>query len=282
MKHHRVIWLIAFAAVLSALTVAGLRQALVHGRGAGDEGPSAVVREALDLLAVDHAVFERATQERLRAAAVALAQGGLTTAEAYYVLGVQYQRESNLMGAEALFKRAITTKPDWSWPYAALGSLLGRHTYGRIPEAKGYLEKAIDLDPAWGRPYNLMAVLCRAEGDMAGAEAQALAALERDPDEVAAHNNYANLLVALERFDEAETHYRVAIEANARHPKPYYNLACLFSLQGRVDEAVAHLREAFKRASTLRNDAARDPDLDPIRDTPQFHELVFGGTPRET
>jgi hypothetical protein len=58
------------------------------------------------------------------------------------------------------------------------------------------------------------------------------------------------------------------------HPMLAYNIACCESLAGRTADALRHLRIAVERSQELRELAARDSDLDPIRDDPAFRELI--------
>jgi quercetin dioxygenase-like cupin family protein len=54
------------------------------------------------------------------------------------------------------------------------------------------------------------------------------------------------------------------------HERLLYDLACLESLTGRTDDAIAHLTRAFELKPKLREHAAGDADLDPIRDDPRY------------
>jgi mannose-6-phosphate isomerase-like protein (cupin superfamily) len=67
---------------------------------------------------------------------------------------------------------------------------------------------------------------------------------------------------------------RELVEAHPEYPGPLYNLACCESLAGRTADAIEHLRLAIGRSERLRSFAAKDSDLDPIRDEPAFKELV--------
>jgi mannose-6-phosphate isomerase-like protein (cupin superfamily) len=49
-----------------------------------------------------------------------------------------------------------------------------------------------------------------------------------------------------------------------------YELACIEALAGHPDEAVEHLRAALAAEPQLRDRAAGDSDLDPLRDRPDF------------
>jgi quercetin dioxygenase-like cupin family protein len=76
------------------------------------------------------------------------------------------------------------------------------------------------------------------------------------------------------RYAEAADRGREVVEAHPEYPEPLYNLACCESLAGRPADAIGHLRRAFERSGDLREWAKTDTDLDPIRDEPEFKELV--------
>ena len=191
---------------------------------------------AISLLETDPNALRNQTQRAIRAAAVLAESGVVSSAKSAYLLGRQYKREQDFHTAEGLFKKAIALEPEWSWPYASLGNLLGRHSFGRTEEAMEALRKCVKLDPTWGRPYGIMAVILRAEGHPEEALVQAEMALKYMPGDISPLNNYANLLVDLDRFDEAEMYYHRAIKSFPDHPKPYYNLACLQALLNRREE----------------------------------------------
>ena len=185
MRQHRIAWTLAIAAIACAIAVAAVRQAR-DDRGAA--ALEALVMEALALTEADPSMLHRETCSSVRAAAVAAEADGAKSAEAAYVLALQYEQEHNLKGAEAFFRRAIALRPAWDKPYANLGCLLSRHSFGRSEEAEQLLRKAIELNPASGLPHNNLAVLLRIEGRLDEAEAEARAALELDPNDLAAHN----------------------------------------------------------------------------------------------
>lgn len=276
MKHHLVLWRIALVVALIASIVYVSRQTTARGPE-GLESPEVVTDRALTLLHADVNALRPDTQEAIRIAAVYAGSGMNNTAEGAYLLGCQYEREQNYHSAEGYFKKAIALAPEWSWPYASLGNLLGRYSFDRVEEAKATLQKAIALEPEWGRPYGILAIILRAEGKYEEALAQSELALRYMPGDISPLNNYANLLVDLKRYDEAEVYFHRAIESFPEHPKPYYNLACLYALNGRTDEALANLTEAFKLSDALRLEAMNDGDFAGLREDPRFDALVHRG-----
>jgi tetratricopeptide (TPR) repeat protein len=67
-------------------------------------------------------------------------------------------------------------------------------------------------------------------------------------------------------YDAAAAVLERALAAHPRNPNVLFNLACCEALAGRHDEARAHLAEAAERDPRVREWAARDPDLDAVRD----------------
>jgi tetratricopeptide (TPR) repeat protein len=53
-----------------------------------------------------------------------------------------------------------------------------------------------------------------------------------------------------------------------------YNLACSEAQLGRNEQALEHLREAIEKNPRLKESAPSDPDLDPIRDDPEFSAIT--------
>jgi tetratricopeptide (TPR) repeat protein len=53
-----------------------------------------------------------------------------------------------------------------------------------------------------------------------------------------------------------------------------YNLACAESMSGRTAEALDHLRRSVEGGERFRELAKTDTDFDPIRDRPEFAEIV--------
>jgi tetratricopeptide (TPR) repeat protein len=80
------------------------------------------------------------------------------------------------------------------------------------------------------------------------------------------------------RFAEAADRGREVLEAHPEYPELGYNIACCESLAGRPREAIAHLRTAIEAHEPMRQWAAEDSDFDPIRDEPEFTELVAAKT----
>jgi tetratricopeptide (TPR) repeat protein len=77
-------------------------------------------------------------------------------------------------------------------------------------------------------------------------------------------------------YDEVADRGRELIEANPDYAGLLYNVACAESLAGRKADAIAHLRRSFEVSDSgrFRELAKKDSDFDPLRDEPEFKELV--------
>jgi len=54
----------------------------------------------------------------------------------------------------------------------------------------------------------------------------------------------------------------------------YYNLACFYSLNGKVEKALGNLEQAFKVKPDLKEWAKKDPDIDPLRQEPDYQRMI--------
>lgn len=72
---------------------------------------------------------------------------------------------------------------------------------------------------------------------------------------------------------------RTAHRLEPREGLAKYNLACYLSLAGRADEAIRWLGRALVSDPKMRDMAAKESDFDPIRQHPQFEELIGQPSP---
>jgi mannose-6-phosphate isomerase-like protein (cupin superfamily) len=79
------------------------------------------------------------------------------------------------------------------------------------------------------------------------------------------------------RYAEAADRTRALMDANPQLPMLAYMLACCEVKAGRTQDALEHLRAALV-SKRMRVIAAKDPELDALRDEPAFIELVGSGS----
>jgi Flp pilus assembly protein TadD len=132
---------------------------------------------------------------------------------------------------------------------------------GNYPEARGALEKAVELAPegiTW--PRENLATVRILEGDFEGA-IEAFEQIEPVPDDPKMIGNIGTAYFFFNRLDEAERYYKLAVKLSPRSPIEHGNLADLYVRQGREQEA----RRSYLMALRLTEEALlsnpKDNDL---------------------
>jgi tetratricopeptide (TPR) repeat protein len=116
----------------------------------------------------------------------------------------------------------------------------------------------LQSDPDNAGLHDDLALLSVEAGDFEAALAEFSQSLRLRPDLAAAHYNVGNALLLLRRFDEAETHFRAAIDRSPDYKLAqqglalvHYNLGVLRQQQKQFDAALAEYREALRMSPDL-------------------------------
>lgn len=125
-------------------------------------------------------------------------------AEVHYHLARAREKANDLRVAEAEYREAVRLNPDFAPAYRALGAVLQRR--GDAVGAMAALRQSLALAPS-AEAHHLLGNLAARAQQFAVAMAEYRAALDIDPDHVAARNNLGNCLLALGRFREAAAAY---------------------------------------------------------------------------
>lgn len=79
---------------------------------------------------------------------------------------------------------------------------------------------------------------------------------------------------ASKEYDKAAAILEEALAEDPDDALALYNLACAESMRGRTTEALGYLRRSVGGGERFRELARTDTDFDPIRDRPEFAEIV--------
>jgi len=120
--------------------------------------------------------------------------------------------------------------------------------------AVSLFERASQLRPDEPAPYYNLGVLKRGEGDLEQAELDLQRAHELDPTDLHTHLHYANVLEDLDKFEEAEPHYREILKAGldeggGLYLSALYRLGQMLSMDGEP-EGQAMVNEKFRLENT--------------------------------
>jgi len=122
----------------------------------------------------------------------------------------------------------------------------------RPADARIYLERAEKQDPDNPEVLNKLAFILFKEGNYEAALQKYDRSLALDPDDDLTHNAAAGVLRAMGRLDEAQEHYKSAVDIDDAFEETYYNYGQLLLEKHDRDGA----RMMFEKALELRPDYA--------------------------
>jgi tetratricopeptide (TPR) repeat protein len=199
-----------------------------------------------------------------------------SSAEAHFNLGQALLRVGRYDEAAAQCCEAARLKPDNSTIHLVLGDVW--RSAGRFPEAHAAYAEALRLQPSLAQAHANLGLLLRQQGKLYEAIAPLRRAVEIDPQNApfwrylaevhedwesyaeaaecwrqvlalaphhGAHLGLATALHEQGRFDEAESHIRIALQMAPRSASVYFGLADLQEQRGNLAEAEAAFREAL-------------------------------------
>ena len=192
-------------------------------------------------------------------------------------LGIYYAQQGNHAEAQRWLERALAVHPGDADTLSYLAQSLAAE--GRLDEARLRIEAALRAQPNHLAARALSGRLAVARGDLDGAEEAFGAVLAREPDDLPSLGGLAQIAHQRGRWRQAEGWYRRYLESagqgDPNAARVRYLRACALAQLGELDAAVAELRRALASAPpAIRTEAARDPELAPLRGHPGFEALL--------
>ena len=154
-------------------------------------------------------------------------------------------RRGDFHGALAQCRLHLERRPDDVPALLLTGAVLGQSSQ---PErALPFLTRAVHLEPSNSAVHNDLGLVHVALGDSVRAREAFESALARAPRLAPAHFNLARLELNAQRLDEAERHFRAAIDSNRAFVDAMAGLAELLSHGSRTEEAAGLCRRVLSR-----------------------------------
>lgn len=144
---------------------------------------------------------------------------------------------------------------------------------GMYKKAVPAYEQAVELDPQNPAYHHNLGITYAVEGRHEDAIKCMQMVIDLNPDHSLAHATLGGYYKKKGLKELAEQHIGIAVK-NYIDDENQYNRACLEALCGNVDQAVEYLRAALEARQIYVEWVLRDPDLDGIRFTPQFKQLI--------
>jgi Flp pilus assembly protein TadD len=173
---------------------------------------------------------------------VQLANFGLNAGRVQIETGLKYYQD------------AIRLEPEYAAAWSGLATAhLVQVWFSEVPakdaatRARSEAERAIQLDPADGRPWRLLAGISHfVDWDHGKAESLIRKAQHLSPDDPAAFSWFGDFLVDQRRFDEARVAYRQAQTVSPRWLEPITFLGNIHYFTGHADLAVVEYQRVLQ------------------------------------
>jgi len=163
-------------------------------------------------------------------------------------------RSDDVEKSIGFYNRALELAPDYAPALAGLADsyiLLGMYytipPTDAYPKAKQAATRALELDDALAEAHTALGTIqFRFDWAWPEAEAQFKRAIELNPSYGRAHHDYAWLLVALERFDEAVNEIKRARELDPLSPLANSDVGWVYLRARRYDEAISQIERTLE------------------------------------
>jgi TolB-like protein/Tfp pilus assembly protein PilF/predicted Ser/Thr protein kinase len=206
-------------------------------------------------------------------------------AEAYVARGVAVSLGKGYEEADREFETAIRLNPRLFEAYYFCAR--GYYARGQLKQAASWFELAMHARPEdYQAPTLLSSVLAglgrTADAEAANRKALDLASrhLEIDPGDTRALYFSAIALCHLgERPEEARELAERALATDPTEPQVLYNVGCVFALLGQPEKALHYLEATIAHGDWWRTWMRNDPDLESLRSSPYFQDLVRESPP---
>jgi serine/threonine protein kinase/tetratricopeptide (TPR) repeat protein len=201
--------------------------------------------------------------------------------EAYAALGLAYLNKKSLDEALTAGQKAIELDQNNYIGYWVLGRIY--RTTDRDREALELFKKVVTLNPDFITGYlDLRMVYERLGDNEKNAETLQTALqvfprhLSKHPDDARGHMLFATDLVQVGRTDEGKAEAARALELSPSDPLMLYNATCFYARLGEKKLALDSFKNAVAAGYANYDWAQRDPDLNTLRNEPEYIELMRG------
>jgi tetratricopeptide (TPR) repeat protein/thiol-disulfide isomerase/thioredoxin len=146
--------------------------------------------------------------------------------------------------AQQSFRELAAMDPDWALPPWHLAKLHSNQRRWDI--AKGFANRAIELDPFNAGAHNTLGLILSEQHDPVRAEAHLRKAIELAPDLAEAQNNLGTVLASQGKLSEAQECFERAVKLDDRFAEAQTNLGSVHAALNNTMHAIEHYRRAIE------------------------------------
>lgn len=163
---------------------------------------------------------------------------------AYYEIGMEYSKKSDIENAEKYLLKAIEIKPDRIDAFKQLGKLAAKQK--NYEKALNYYNDALMYAFSDADTMRNIADTLRLAGKTDDAIKYYSDALIINPSDPETHNNLGNALFAKGEIDRAEKEFQTALNLNPNYSDACYNLGLAALKKGKINKAIGWYQKALE------------------------------------
>jgi tetratricopeptide (TPR) repeat protein len=165
-------------------------------------------------------------------------------AEAHRNFGVVLSTQGRLQEAIGQYERALQLNPDYGEAHGKLGNVLLRE--GKLQEAISHYEQALRINPGYLEAHNNLGSALVRVGKVEEAISQWEQALRIKPDYAEAQYNLGNALLQVGKVQEAISHFKQALQINPNLAETHYNLGVSLEQTRKIEDAIDQYQQALR------------------------------------
>lgn len=174
--------------------------------------------------------------------------------------------------AIAHYRKVLFIQPDHAMAQQNLVNALAKKK--KRTAAIAETKKSIQQKPEDFKLYYKLGSLYKISGELDEALSQYQKALSLSPDFLPAINSLAVVYSDQGEYERALSLYEKVIALNPGSYVPYYNIACIYAKQNKIEESIGWLKKAVQRGFEDWEILKTDKDLENIRESFYFKELI--------
>jgi Flp pilus assembly protein TadD len=192
--------------------------------------------------------------------------------EAHNNLGIALVRMGKLENAIAHFQAALRMTPRFKGAEDNLKKVL--KAKGKFDKAFTEIQEELRRNPENPLLYCALGDLYKRTGDLDEARRQYEKALSIQPRLSRALNNLAMLYSIKGEYGKAIDLFKKMIALRPEKAGAYYNISCLYARQNKIGESIDWLKTAIRMGYKDMDLIRTDKDLENIRNTSYYRELI--------
>ncbi len=196
------------------------------------------------------------------------------SAEVNCYLGNILASQGKLREAIKLYQKAIIAEPNSAKAHYNLGNALAE--FNKKDDAIAHYSKALEIDPEFLDAHINIGITLEEQGQIIEAIGHYQKALIIGPKSALVLDKLASVYKKKKEYQKALSFYHKILEVMPENPIVYFNIACVYALQNQGEDAIKWLEKSIGQGFDNWNHIKNDKDLENIRNTSYFKELIEG------